>query len=176
MSCSSSKEEDYETARYDVLLKEGSLEIRLYDDLYVASAKMGKGLNSSFMKLFGYISRDNRSDTKIAMTTPVFGDMEGEEQRMYFVLPEEYQNGSSEIPEPNSKSVKIDKIKGGQFVAYKYIGSDTKEMREKAKVKLQDWAEAKKRVISKEFLWAAYNGPSVPRDKRHHEILARVVE
>lgn len=70
----------YESAAYSLLESDGSFEIREYPDLMLVTTPMkSQGSDGSFGRLFGYISGGNDNDLKVAMTTPVFMEPEGQE-------------------------------------------------------------------------------------------------
>ena len=64
-----------ETLGYETLEEFPGIEIRRYDEHLLASVKVSGGFknasNSAFRPLFNFISGDNDSDAKIAMTAPV---------------------------------------------------------------------------------------------------------
>lgn len=65
---------DDETAQYELIQKDGNIEIRQYPDLMLVSvdtAEEAQGRDGSFMKLFRYISGVNHAEQQIPMTTPV---------------------------------------------------------------------------------------------------------
>ncbi len=65
----------YETAEYEVLLKEDSFEIRMYKKFITAKVNEDSLSGSKgFNQIFNYISGDNVEKRKISMTTPVFND------------------------------------------------------------------------------------------------------
>ena len=75
-----------EEAKYTVLKKEGHLELRQYAPHIVAETLVesdfeGAG-NKAFRRLFNYISGNNESRQKIAMTAPVSQAVQGEKIAM----------------------------------------------------------------------------------------------
>lgn len=82
----------YESAAYDLIRSDGQFEVREYSDLVLATTETrfeAQGNDGSFGRLFDYISGDNESNQKVAMTTPVFMEPESENQpgQMGFVVP-----------------------------------------------------------------------------------------
>ena len=63
----------YETLQYTVIHDEGQIQIREYDNILLASTKTPINMyqDSGFNNVFKYISGNNKSNTKISMTTPV---------------------------------------------------------------------------------------------------------
>ena len=75
-ACSMFGNSGVDIAPYNVLEKDGAIEIRHYDSMVLATTDMpggmNKGDNQAFQNLFDYISGANVSADKIAMTAPVF--------------------------------------------------------------------------------------------------------
>jgi len=72
----------FETAGYEVVLRDGRFEIRQYPDALVAEtvveAEYGKAGSVSFRRLAGYIFGGNKSRAQISMTTPVIQEKASE--------------------------------------------------------------------------------------------------
>ena len=167
----------YESAEYMVLESDGSFEVREYPDLMLATtvAKFqSQGNDGSFGRLFRYISGGNQSNSKVAMTTPVFMEPESRNSNgwMGFVIPK--KTVAQSIPNPTSESVRIQKRKGGRFAVYRFAGRLSSETQELAENKLRNWIEsnAMNGSISAEF--AGYDPPWTPGPLRRNEILIRL--
>lgn len=119
-------QKSYETQPYQVLEQIDNFELRYYPPaLKVKTTSPDPRLH--FQKLFGYISGKNSSETKIAMTTPVYMQKEPNSSEMAFVLPSEMTLENS--PAPKDTSVKVVKDPGGYFCSLRYGGysNSTKE-------------------------------------------------
>ena len=64
--------------------------------------------NNNFMKLFRYISGNNQTNGKIAMTTPVYMNNDSVGSSMDFVMPSKFDLNS--IYKPNDGDVKVRKF------------------------------------------------------------------
>jgi len=113
-----------EEAKYDVIEKDGSFEIRKYHahivaETYVDSSFEEAG-NMGFRRLFSYIDGNNTSKTSIEMTSPVSQEKNSEKismtapvnmqdisgtYRISFLMPSKYTMET--IPQPLDKNVKI---------------------------------------------------------------------
>lgn len=175
IGCSASRA-GYETARYSVLSEAGEFEMRDYPPMMVATTPM-KAANpneddGSFMRLFRYISKDNESETKIAMTTPVFLSDDDKGRRMSFVLPEKLaQDGA---PVPKSERVALETVEGGRYAVYRYRGSWKPEATEAARKKLEKWAAAEGLTLAGDPEVAHYDPPFTPPFLRRNEVRVRV--
>jgi hypothetical protein len=169
----------YESAEYRVLEADGPFEIREYPDLMLASTEMrfsSRGNDGSFMRLFRYISGANEADQKVAMTTPVFMEMEGEELpgQMGFVIPKDVAQGV--IPEPVASKVKILKRAGGRFAVVRFAGTMDLTTAENEEAKLRTWIESKGFKFHEESEAAGYDPPFTPGPLRRNEVLIRLKE
>lgn len=167
----------YESAPYEVIEKDGDLEIREYPDLMLAStsSKMdAQGRDGSFGRLFRYISGANEADQKISMTTPVFmeGDAGVSDVSMGFVMPMQVAAGG--VPDPRGDGVEIRKRKGGRFAVIRFSGKlDTKLAKEK-EAKLRQWIKAKGHEGEATVEAAGYDPPFTPGPLRRNEVLIRL--
>ena len=111
---------DYETQKYEVVLKDSNFEIRYYPPAIKAKVLSENGSNNNFMKLFKYISGNNSNNEKIAMTTPVYLSNENDTNAMEFVLPSKYD--MQNISEPNDEKIKIYESKAGYYASVRFGG------------------------------------------------------
>lgn len=110
---------------YTVVRTEKDFEIRFYPAANMAittsSAKTYKELgNSGFKKLAGYIFGANKTNEKIAMTTPVHMDINQTSSTMSFVMPSQHRKDN--LPEPNDSNVKIKTISQEYVAVIKFAG------------------------------------------------------
>lgn len=169
----------YESAEYEVIESDGSIEIRRYPDLMLVAtnAEMdAQGRDGSFMRLFRYISGANESEQKIAMTTPVF--MEGEigqsDVSMGFVVPKDVASG--EIPAPSGQGVEVRKREGGRFAVIRFAGQLDSQIAEAQEAKLRQWMDSRGLVGASNAEAAGYDPPFTPGLLRRNEVLIRIVD
>ena len=152
-----------EEASYTVLAKYDQIEIREYKELVVVEtdvdASYDKAGNIAFKKLFGYISGENVSQSKIAMTapvmskernagtgekvamtSPVIGEKQGQGWRYSFVLPAGYTLETA--PLPTNPEVNLTRIPRKKVAVIRYSGLWREPaMREKSD-ELVEWIQA----------------------------------
>lgn len=162
----------YATAPAKTVNEQAGLEIREYADLVIASTVMGgdKG-NNSFGQLFRYISGENATEEKIAMTTPVFmGDLGDGKKEMAFVMPATL----SQPPKPKSAEVATRKLPAGTFAVWRFSGvrSDANEAQALAAarehLKKTNWQE------TGEPFFAYFDPPWTPGPLRRNEVMIPV--
>ena len=167
----------YESAEYTVLESDGPFEIRQYQDLVMATTSMQsapQGDDSSFMRLFHYISGNNNREQEVAMTTPVFMSRESgdDSDQMGFVMP---QNIAEEkLPAPAHENVQIQKRMGGKFAVYRFNGRMDRESTADARQQLSQWMQSKQLLADGNTERAGYDPPWTPGLLRRNEVLVRL--
>jgi hypothetical protein len=161
------------TPRYRVLRAEDGLEVRDYPPLTVVNAPMdGAQANSSFGKLFRYITGGNERAQKIAMTTPVLMDSSSGERTMGFIMPE--GEAPSALPRPADGSVFFSEISGGSFAALRFPGARSSANEARAIAQLREKLPASHLVPVGEPILAYYDPPWTPVVLRRNEVLIPV--
>lgn len=165
----------YETAKYEVLEKEGKFEIREYEGFYSAAISEAEPIQTNgFGEIFGYISGDNEGAEKISMTTPVINELKEEGFTTEFVMPNQYREKTPPAP-MNDKIVikKREKIRCGVVT---FSGTVNKEKIEKYKQELLEWLSKRNKTSIGTFRLARYNPPITPPPFRRNEILIDITE
>ncbi|MCA8995586.1 MAG: heme-binding protein [Planctomycetaceae bacterium] len=167
----------YESAPYEVIESDGNIEIREYPDLVLASTEArfeARGNDGSFMRLFRYISGNNKSDQKIEMTTPVFMEPESQDQKgkMGFVIPQAVVDAGP--PSPNSSDVSIRNRVGGRFAVIRFSGIMNAKKAETHESQLRQWLSARGLEGEQTAERAGYDPPFTPGPLRRNEVLVRL--
>ncbi len=177
----STQADSYEMAPYEVLRTDGPYEIRRYDEMVFVSTEM-KSMdrrNGPFMALAGFINGKNEAEQKIAMTTPVFmeGDEEDEGATMSFMMPREVAEAGTPAPK-NGEKVEVKERALGKVVVYRYSGKPNAENRVEAVDKLRAWILENEVTLADpdEIIFAVYDGPGTPAEKRRNEVMFRVAD
>ncbi len=180
-----------EKAKYTVLEKEDSFEIRQYEAQIVAETYVDSNLedagNAGFRRLYAYISGDNKkkqsismtapvgqeiSSEKIAMTAPVNQEKKDNRWRITFLMPAEYT--LEMLPEPIDERVELTKEPGRLMAAVKYSGTWSEEGYEKNKARLEEYLRMRGLTKSGAAVWARYDPPFMPWFLRRNEVLIPV--
>ncbi|WP_414829328.1 SOUL family heme-binding protein [Alteromonas sp. H39] len=181
-----------ESAPYTVIEEDedNSIEVRQYDPMILVSASMDeRSENSAFRKLFRYISGNNRGDTEIAMTAPVFMDENTQgkeiamtapvfmaentrEPSMSFVMPADFTLETT--PQPKDESLTVSEVKNFKAAAIRFSGllSDS-NVAENTAI-LREWLESSGYQAVGEPIKAGYDGPMTLPFLRHNEVLIQV--
>ena len=147
----------YETQKYNLIDKFDDFEIRYYPKSIKARVISTSDSNNNFRKLFSYISGNNNTNEKIAMTTPVYMNSDSNGNSMDFVMPSEFN--LSNIHKPNDKDVKIIESKAGYFATLKYGGYSNSFKVEANTNKLYKILKGKNIDFIGEPSYVSYNSP-----------------
>jgi len=184
-----------EEASYDVLMIEDNYELRLYEPIVIAETYVegdfDKAGGLAFRKLFGYITGENTSSSKIAMTAPVIANQSGsdksknidmtvpilEEQkdqgwRYMFVLPASYSIKTA--PAPLHENVKLSTMTQKRVAVIRYSGSWDEKVIDEKTIQLNQWIAANSLIPASKPRWAGYNPPWTLPFLRRNEVMIDV--
>jgi len=163
----------YESAAYNVEKKDGKFEIRKYKTITAASTKT-TNQNSGFGKLFQFISGENESSQKIAMTTPVFmpATEDGKTTEMMFVVPGDVVK--SGVPKPGASDVSIKTISAGRFAAVRASGRLDEAGRKAMLKTLREEIKLRNLQTIGNPIYAGYDPPWTPGPMRRNEVILRL--
>ena len=180
-----------EEAKYTVIMREGSFELRQYDPHIVAETMVkgdyDKAGNEGFRRLFKYISGENQKKQsiamtapvsqdagpeKIAMTAPVSQEQTGGQWRIAFVMPSEYTLDT--LPQPVDPKVLLKQVPARRMAAITYSGSWSKARYEEHKALLEAFIQKQKLSPLGEPVLARYNSPFTLWFLRRNEVLIPV--
>jgi effector-binding domain-containing protein len=180
-----------EEATYNVVKKDDKFEIRDYAPHILAETVVEGDLeqagNKAFNKLFRYISGDNRSRDKMAMTAPVSQEAIGEKIKMTapvgqqrvqdrwavsFMMPASYTLET--LPEPEDPDVTFRQVPARRMAAVRYSGFWSEKNYLRYKMELESWIHERGLTIVGDPVWARYNPPFTPWFLRRNEILIPV--
>jgi len=177
-----------EEASYQVVKKDGPFEIRDYAPHLLAETfvegEVDEVGSKAFRRLFSYISGENRSRAKIAMTAPVTQEAEGEKIAMTapvsqqpsegrwsvsFTMPASYSLET--LPIPNDPQIIIREVAARRMAAIRYSGFWSKKGYNQHKLELEGWLRQEGLSPAGDAIWARYDPPFKPWFMRRNEIL-----
>ena len=176
---------------HKVLSRNAGYEVREYAGYLVAETTVSgpwKGaLNEGFRRLFSYISGNNESRTKVAMTAPVLSvDREkipmtapvlqergaGGEQVVSFIAPASYTMET--IPVPRDPRIRIRHVPAFTAAVLRYGGWTDPEKIARKTGELRSMLERDGRTPVPPFLSAQYNPPWTIPPFRRNEIIVGI--
>lgn len=151
-----------ETQAYRIIKTEKDFEIRLYPPATMATitmnAKTYKELSSAgFRKLASYIFGGNNANKSIAMTTPVYMDINETQSSMSFVMPVSYNKDN--LPKPNDSAVNIKTTTEEYVAAIQFGGYANDEKIKTYAAKLESALKSKGMEYYGNFRFLGYNAP-----------------
>lgn len=180
-----------EEAGYRVVRSDGIFELRDYAPHILAETVVDGTLedagNQAFRRLFRYISGENRSRGKIAMTAPVSQEAAGEKIPMTapvgqqaaggkwavsFMMPASYTLAT--LPLPDDPAITLRAVPARRMAAVRYSGTWSESNYLQYKGALEEWIRFNSFITVGEPVWARYNPPFTPWFLRRNEILVPV--
>ena len=182
-----------EEAEYTVVVKEGDFELRQYAPHILAetivAGEFEDAGGEAFGRLFKYISGDNKSQQKVAMTSPVGQvssgekidmtspvgqEKAGEDWAVSFMMPASFTLET--LPEPVDPNVFIRAVPARHIAAVRYSGGWNEEKYLKNKARLEGWVKKMSFKMDGDVIWARYDPPFMPWFFRRNEVLMPVVK
>ena len=175
-----------ESPAYDLLENYDPVEIRSYRAYLVAqtedSGDYDNATESSFYRLFNYISGANQVQEKIAMTAPVtqeksetismtapvFQEQAKQGWIMRFVLPSKYN--LSTVPEPTDSRVQVIEVPARKVAVLRFSGFLNEKTVSRKKAELLDWLHSRKIKALSAPRSAGYNPPWTIPFLRRNEV------
>ncbi len=181
-----------ESLHYSILMQEKGVEIRRYPEHILAQVDLSvKGYRKAVFRGFGpladFIFGENLPadkismttpvqvlrSTQIAMTSPVTVSGEGD-YTVSFVMPEKYTLET--LPRPKDPRVRIQKVSERTMAVVGFRGFFNRRKIQRARDRLEKWAENKGLRLMGEFVIAGYDPPWVPWFLAHNEVMVQVSE
>ncbi|MBN2511853.1 MAG: heme-binding protein [Sedimentisphaerales bacterium] len=180
-----------EKARYTVLEKKGSLELRQYAPQIIAETIVDTDFdqagNMAFNRLYNYISGRNITQEsirmtapvnqvpakeKIAMTAPVNQQQSGDKYAVSFLMPSKYTMDT--IPRPLDPNVVIKQVPARKIAAIRYSGTWSRNRYEQKKAALESFMQEKNLIPNGQPVFARYDPPFQLWFLRRNEVLIPV--
>ena len=182
-----------EEAKYTVVKKDDSFEIRDYAPHVLAEiiveGELENAGSKAFNSLFRYISGDNHTRNKVAMTAPVSQQPVSQKINMTapvgqqrvnnkwavsFMMPDSYTLET--LPVPDNSNVTLRQVPAHRIAAVRYSGFWSEKSYLENKSQLETWINKNKLLIVGDAVWARYDAPFTPWFLRRNEILIPVAK
>jgi hypothetical protein len=179
----------YEQPPYTVEKKDGAYEVRHYPPMVLAEVML-EGMpegdreetaNQGFRLLFGYISGQNATGEKLAMTIPVFQELIipgnchfAGRWAFRFVMPSHKR--LADLPKPNSDRIHLVEAPAMKVAVKTFNGGFNTKNLTAHKNELDAWVIKKGLIFEpdRHEIFAAYNGPFTWPSKRRNEVMFRL--
>ena len=177
---------------YEVVSSHGDVEIRRYEPMILAETRVDSQFeeagNEAFRRLFGYISGDNTTRSKIAMTAPVVQEPTSQKiamtapvvqeadasgWRVAFVVPSEFSWETT--PQPTDSRIELRLVPERTMAVLRFSGTWGEARFAEHERELRAFvAEHGLRAVG-EAVYARYNPPFTPWFMRRNEVMIPVV-
>ena len=179
-----------EQAKYELVSKQGDIEVRLYPPLIIAEAEVAgdrkTAINEGFRIVADYIFGNNISkknvamtapvvqqqSEKIAMTTPVTQEGNQGHWKVRFVMPASYTMET--LPKPNNDAVKLVEVPAKRFAVIRFSGMAGEASLKDHTDELRTFITSKKLNAMSPPSYAFYNPPWTLPFLRRNEVMIEV--
>lgn len=181
----------FENPPYEVLDKDGSFELRRYDDYIVAEVLLAEdyesALSAGFRILADYIFGHNRHSEHIAMTTPVTERLANRSEKVAmtapvtaqlhgdgnyvvaFMMPSKYSMDT--LPEPIDKKIGFRVVAGHCAAVVKFSGTFSEKTAHARETELLAWLRQRQMDARGAPIFANYSPPWIPPFLRRNEVI-----
>jgi hypothetical protein len=180
-----------ERADYTVIAEYDEFELRRYQAQILVETEVEADFddagNLAFRRLFGYISGDNRSRSKISMTAPVTQQAPSEKismtapvtqraagssYRVAFLVPSAYTMDT--VPEPTDDRVELRQVPERTVAALRFSGGWAEKRFTSREARLLQLLRDNGLRPASATIYARYNAPFTPWFMRRNEVLIPV--
>lgn len=182
-----------EQPKFTLIEQDGSFELRAYAPYLIAETRVEADFEEAgsiaFQRLFDYISGNNTSQSKvamtapvtqssagakIAMTAPVSQSAEGRGYRVGFIVPSQYTIET--VPKPNDARIEIVQVPARKIAVWRYSGRWTDSNYREAQSALQQAMKRRGLLAQGSPILARYDPPFMPAFLRRNEVMITVAE
>ena len=167
-----------EQPAYSVLKKEGSIEVRAYQQMLLQSVAVSgnqyDALRNGFRPLVRYIGAKERDGEKISMTAPVMQILDDTKQEwiVSFSMPSKYKADS--LPNPNNDMVFTEVVPPTVAAVVRFRGRANTDLLGRKTAELMNWINEAGYVAREKPRYMFYNDPSTPPFLRRNEVMIAV--
>jgi len=166
-----------ETPKFSVIVSDGSIQIRNYEEMVSAEIKTNgdrySGLRAGFIPLARYIGAKERSGEKISMTAPVMQQVDKKNKvwKISFFMPSKYS--LDQLPPTIQNEILLAKVPSRLMAVISFNGVANDLLLGKKLSELKNWVSQSQFELPRESkpIYAYYNDPSTPGFFRKNEIM-----
>ena len=165
----------YASAPYKVVRADSKFELRDYPSLTVVETSMlrsGTGADNGFRRLFRFITGQNQSQQKIAMTTPVFMSGSDSNATMAFVMPANLK--PAQVPKPADAGVTVRELEPGRFAVLRFSGGRNAQNESATVRRLRAWMADQGLRAASAPVYGYFDPPWTPSFLRRNEVMLRI--
>ena len=134
--------------------------------------RSGNGADSGFMRLFRFITGQNQTQQKIAMTTPVFMSGSDSNATMAFVMPANLK--PAQVPKPADAGVTVRELEPGRFAVLRFSGGRNAQNESATVQRLRVWLADQGLQAASAPVYGYFDPPWTPAFLRRNEVMLRI--
>ncbi len=166
-----------EERHFDLVKKEGAIEIRHYAPVIAAeirtSGTRNEAANAAFRVLVKFIGGENASALKIPMTSPVTQQRDTEDTWFVsFYMPADMT--MDQMPQPSDNAIQVKPLQNMKVAAIRFSGRGSANNLDKHEKRLRQYLAGTEYTIISKPSYAFYNPPFVPWFLRRNEVLFEI--
>jgi len=165
--------DSYKEPQYNLIKKDGKIEIRQYSEYVIAKTSLNQGDtkedNNMFRTLAGYIFGGNANNQSIPMTAPVITKNDGSDYDMIFFMLD--VNSPDQLPRPNNQNVVLENMKIGKAITITFGMWATESRVEYYKEILDEYIKDNHIQVISPLMVAQYNSPWAIPPFRKNELI-----
>ena len=168
--------DSYKEPQYNLIKKDGKIEIRQYSEYVIAKTSINQGdleeNNNMFRTLAGYIFGGNVNNQSIPMTAPVITKNNGPNYEMIFFMLD--ANQPNELPYPNNQNIVLEMMDIGKVVTITFGMWATESRVEYYKDLLDKYIIQNNLKVESGLMVAQYNSPWAIPPFRKNELIYKL--
>ena len=168
--------DSYKEPQYNLIKKDGKIEIRQYSEYVIAKTSINQGdleeNNNMFRTLAGYIFGGNVNNQSIPMTAPVITKNNGPNYEMIFFMLD--ANQPNELPDPNNQNIVLEMMDIGKAVTITFGMWATESRVEYYKDLLDKYIIQNNLKVESGLMVAQYNSPWAIPPFRKNELIYKI--
>ena len=168
--------DSYKEPQYNLIKKDGKIEIRQYSEYVIAKTSINHGdleeNNNMFRTLAGYIFEGNADNQSIPMTAPVITQNNNSNYEMIFFMLD--VDEPKKLPVPNNRDVILEKMEIGKTVSIRFGLWATEKRVSYYKKILDGYIKENNLKIDSELMVAQYTSPWVLPPFRKNELIYKI--
>lgn len=175
VNCMLLSEDKYKEPSYELLSKNGNIEIRQYGEYVVAKTSVNcvdKHDNNMFRTLASYIFGGNKKNQSIPMTAPVTTYENSDSYNMIFYMLD--ADNINDMPEPNGQDILFESFSLGKCVVISFSWFTNQSRIDSYTKQLKKYLEKNNLIPSSSYMVNRYDPPWRLPFMRRNEIIVQI--
>ena len=175
VNCMLLSEDKYKEPAYELLSKDGNIEIRQYGEYVVAKTSVSsadKHDNNMFRTLASYIFGGNKENQSIPMTAPVTTYENSDSYNMIFYMLD--ADNINDMPEPNGQNIEFESFRLGKCAVISFSWFTSQSRIDSFTIQLKNYIEKNNIIPRSAYMVNRYDPPWKVPFMRRNEIIVQI--